>query len=210
MMLIDTIKLDDIYRFMETGNPDNAPSGIVDYLELLTRVDGMIRRINVFGSEQLVVKHLVLIEKLSPIKAKEIYYEAIEYFYSDKTVSMDSWRNFYAQVIEGEMNYVRATKKDSADSKRAAELAKMAFDIRGGNKVEIEKIPKEMYVKPFVVYTTNIEDLGLPRADRNKIKALIENKVPQLTEKEKHRLFQEADIIPFITFQNEQENPRKA
>ena len=45
--------------------------------------------------------------------------------------------------------------------------------------------------------------------DRNKIKEFIENKVPGLTEKQKQRLFQEADIIPFIALPNEQEDPRK-
>ena len=37
----------------------------------------------------------------------------------------------------------------------------------------------------------------------------IDKRVPELTEKERNRLYQEADIIPFKALQNDEENPRK-
>jgi hypothetical protein len=56
------MSLDDIYRFMETGNPDNAPQEVVDYLQLLQRVHGMILRIDIHGSKQAVLKHIEITE----------------------------------------------------------------------------------------------------------------------------------------------------
>jgi len=49
----------------------------------------------------------------------------------------------------------------------------------------------------------------LPKVDRNRIKEFIDKRVPELSEKEKNRLYQDADIIPFKALQNDEENPRK-
>lgn len=209
-MLIDNVNLEDIYRFMETGNPDNAPIEIVAYLEVLTRVHGMILRIDKFGSREAVIKHLTVGEKISRLKASQLYSEAIEYFYVDKDVTKKAWANFYASIVDQEINFLRLTKKDGQDSKRVAELAKIAAEMRGVYNEDKEELPEELFQKPFVVYTTNVEDLGLPKVDRNKIKEFIDKKMPALTEKERQRIYQEADIIPFKAFLNEQEDPRKS
>ena len=91
-MLINKVELSDIYEFMETGNPDNAPESIVEYLEILNKVYGMTLRIDRFGSKEMVIKHLMVAEKIagekiSRYKAAQLYNEAIEYFYNYKKVS---------------------------------------------------------------------------------------------------------------------------
>ncbi|GAB3708601.1 hypothetical protein [Flavobacterium koreense] len=209
MKLIESVKLDDIYRFLETGNPDNAPEEIVYYLELLSKIDGMIRRIDRFGSKKIVINHLIITEKLSEYKAKQMYDEAIEYFYNDTTITLKSWSNFYADIIDQEINFMRLVKKDTADSKRIIDAAKTAFEVRGGNKEQQEELPPELFQKPWVVYTTDVETLGMAKVDRNRIKEFIDKKVPELTEKERQRLYMEADIIPFKALPNDEENPRK-
>ncbi len=209
-MLINTINLNDIYRFIESGNPDNAPAEIVAYLELLTRVHGMKLRVDKFGNDESIIKHLVTVDGLSRIKAKQIIAEVIEYFYLDKSVSMEAWGNFYANIVEQEMNYVRMTKENSGDSKRVGELARLAFELRGGFKEQLPELPDELFQKPIVVYTTDVTDVGLPKVDRNRIKQMIDEKFPALNEKERQRLYQEADILPFKALPNEQEDPRKS
>jgi hypothetical protein len=209
-MLIDNVNLEDIYRFMETGNPDNAPVEIVAYLEALTRVHGMLLRIDKFGSREAVIKHLVVSDKLSRLKASQLCSEAIEYFYVDKEVSKKAWANFYANIVDQEINFLRLTKKDGQDSKRVAELAKIAAEMRGVYNEDKEELPAELFQKPVVIYTTDISDLGLPKVDRNRIKEMIDTKFGQLTEKERQRLYQEADVIPFKALPNEQEDPRKS
>lgn len=209
-MLIDNVTLEDIYRFMESGNPDNAPAEIVAYLEALTRVHGMLLRIDKFGSREAVIKHLVVSDKLTRYKAAQLCSEAIEYFYVDQEVSKKAWANFYATIVDQEINFLRLTKKDGQDSKRVAELAKIAAEMRGVYTDDKDELPEELFQKPFVIYTTDIADLGLPKVDRNRIKEMIDTKFGQLTEKERHRLYQEADVIPFKALPNEQEDPRKA
>jgi hypothetical protein len=214
MMLINDVTIDDIYDFIETGNPDNAPEHIVEYLELLTRVDGMIRRIGKFGSKNAVVKHIVLVEKLfgqnlSHYKASKIYNEALEYFFNDAEVSKNAWRNFYANIIEQEINFSRQIKKDTQDSKRIVDMAKTAAELRGVFDQDKEELPDELFRKQFVVYSTKAEELGLPKVDRNVLKQMIDTKIPDLSEKEKLRIYQEADIVPFEVFPNVEKDPRK-
>lgn len=213
-MLINEVNLNDIYDFIESGNPDNAPEHIVEYLELLTRVDGMIRRIDKYGSKNAVVKHIVLVEKLfgqklSYYKASKIYSEAIEYFFNDAEVSKQAWRNFYANIMDQEINFSRQVKKDTQDSKRIVDMAKSAAELRGALDEDKDELPDEIFRSPFVVYSTKPEELGLPKVDRNRLKELIDQKIPDLSEKEKLRIYQEADIVPFEAFPNVEKDPRK-
>lgn len=208
-MLIDNIKLDDIYQFIETGNPDNAPEEIVAYLEILTRIHGMIQRIDKYGSRKGVIAHLIIAEKMSHYKASQLYNEAFEYFFVEPDISKRAWANFYATMIDEEINYARQTKKDSSDSKRIVDMIKTAGEFRDIFTAEKEEIPEEMFPKQIVVYTTDISDLGLEKVDRNKLKEWIDKKAPSMTERERDRIYQEADIIPFKALLNEQENPRK-
>ncbi len=208
-MLIDNIGLDDLKEFLETGNPDNAPEAIVQYIELLTRIHGMTLRIDKFGSKEAILKHLIAFEGLSRYKASLVYNETLEYFYTDKEVSKKAWRNFYASIMDQEINFARRVKKDGTDSKRIVEMAEKAANMRGAFDEEIEELPEELFRTPFIVYTCDSQLLGLPTVDRNRLSAQIDA-YPELSEKEKIQIKREAQILPINIFPNEQENPRKS
>lgn len=208
-MLIDNVGLDDLKEFLETGNPDNAPEAIVQYIELLTRIHGMTQRIDKWGSKEAVLKHLIAFEGLSRHKASIIYNEAIEYFNTDKEVSKKAWRNFYANIIDQEMNFSRRIQKDTADAKRIVEMAEKAANMRGAFDEEIEELPEELFRTPFIVYACDTKLLGLPTVDRNRLSAQIDA-YPELSEKEKIQIKREAQILPINIFPNEQEDARKS
>ena len=208
-MLIDKVELADIYEFMETGNPDNAPAEIVAYLELLNKVYGMSLRTNQFGSKEAVIRHIMVSEKLSRYKAALVYNEAIEYFYRDTDVSKKAWRNFYATIMDKEINFAMLIQKDGSDAKRIVEMAKTAAEMRGVFDEEKEELPLELFRAPFVVYTCDAEMLGMPKVDRNKLAAQIDA-YPDISEKEKVQIKREAQILPINIFPNESEDPRKS
>lgn len=213
-MLIDKINLSDIYEFMETGNPENAPEGIVQYLELLSKIYAMTLRIDKFSSKEMVIKHLVMVEKIdgkpiSRFKASQLHSEVMEYFYNDLEVSKKAHRNYYASIMDQEINFARLTQKDGADAKRIVEMAEKAANMRGVFDEEIEELPEELFRTPFIVYTCDAELLGLPKVDRNKLSAQIDA-YPDITEKEKMQIKSEAQIIPIKIFRNEQEDARKS
>lgn len=207
-MKLDDISLEHIYDFMENGSLKNAPNEIVDYLLLLDKVMGMIRRIDIYGNKDSVIKHLVLVNKMSPYKAKKIHDEALEYFHSDKEVSKDAYRNYYAERMDKVTNFAMLIMKDVAD---AAKVHKMLLDTmiaRGVNKEDKEVIPDHYYDKPVNLMTYDARILEFGETNRRALDAFIDT-LPDLTEKERKRIKEESLIMPLKIFPNEQEDPRK-
>jgi len=207
--LIEHMSLEDIQSFLKNGNPNAAPVGVAEYLELLDKVRGMLIRFDKYPNDNLIVKTLVLTDKLSPYKAKQVINEAREFFYCDQKVSIEAWQNIYAEKMDKLINLAMMTAKDAKDVIAIGKLIKDAYEIRGGGKEVKEELPEELFSPKWVVYTADAEALGLPKVDRNRIKEFIDNKVPELTEAERNRLYQEADILPFKALPNDKENPRK-
>lgn len=208
-MTIDQINIRDIYDFMETGNPANAPEHIVQYLELLDKVRGMFLRIDQFGSRDAIIKHLITVDKLSRYKAAQVCDEAREYFYSDSKISKSAWKNIYADKIEMMINFAMQRVQDVSDAQKVVKMLVDVANLRGVNEPDIEEIPAEVFQPPFVVYTSSAETLGIPKPNRQRLAEIID-KFPELSEKEREHLKREAGIKRLILFPNEQEDARKS
>jgi len=212
-MTIDQINLRDIYDFMETGNPKNAPEHIVDYLDLLDMVRGMFLRMDIYGSRDAIIKHLMVSPKhnLSRYKAAQVCDEAQEYFYRDSKISKDAWRNIYADKIDKMINFAMLLAKDVNDAQKVVKMCLDAGLLREVNTPDKEELLSEIFQPPYVVYTWDAEALDMPKVNRQKLSEMID-KFPELTEKEKIRIKQESLIpeFPLKIFPNEQENPRKS
>ncbi len=209
-MTINEISLEHIYDFMEKGNLNNAPEEIVLYLELLDKIRGMFLRIDVFGSKESIVKHLMLVDKISRYKAMQLCDEAQQYFYSDTKISKQAWRTIYAEKAEKMINFAMQTVKNPTD---AAKVVKMLLDVaelRGINLPEQEELPAELFQPPWVIYSADAEFLGLEtKANRHRLAEMIDA-FPELTEKQRVQIKREAQILPIKVFPNEQEDGRKS
>lgn len=208
-MTIDQINIRDIYDFMETGNPANAPEHIVQYLELLDKVRGMFLRTDKYGSRDAIIKHLMTADKMSRFKAAQVCDEAREYFYSDSKISKDAWRNIYADKIEMMINFAMQTVENVSDAQKVVKMLVDVANLRGVNEPDAEEIPAEVFQAPFVVYSCDAEFLGMPKVNRQKLGEMID-KYPELTEKEKIQIKREALVLPLKIFPNEQEDARKS
>lgn len=208
-MNINDVDISHIYDFMERGNADNAPQHIVDYLELLDKTRGMIMRIDQFGSKNLVVKHLILTQKLSKYKAGLVYDEAIEYFYSSQKVSKAAWKNIYAEKMEMMANFAVLQARTVDDARKVIQMYKDIGEMREVHVEDKSDLAAELFQAPVVVYSINPEDLGLPKANRQKLAEIID-KLPELTEKERNRIKEEAQVLPIKVFPDEQTDPRKS
>lgn len=209
-MTINEISLDHIYDFMEKGNLNNAPEEIVLYLELLDKIRGMFLRIDVFGTKESIVKHLMLVDKISRYKAMQLCDEAQQYFYSDSKISKQAWRTIYAEKAEKMINFAMQTVKNPTD---AAKVVKMLLDVaelRGINLPEQEELPAELFQPPWVIYSADAEFLGLEtKANRHRLAEMIDA-FPELTEKQRVQIKREAQILPIKVFPNGQEDGRKS
>jgi Fe-S cluster biosynthesis and repair protein YggX len=208
-LTIEDIDLKYIKNYIENGPGGDAPEAVNRYLSLMDMVRGMHKRIDKYGSPEPIIKHLMTTEKLSRKKAKQIYEEALDYFYCDNYISKQAWKNIYAEKIDMLINFSMLVMKDVSDAAKIAKTIMDVWKVRELDKAEGQDIPGELLAKPFKVYNANAEALGMPRIDRNKLKALIDENVPGLTEVQKQALYREADIDGmFKAFLDEQENPR--
>jgi hypothetical protein len=209
-MTINDIALEHVYDFMEKGSLNNAPQEIVDYLQMLDKIRGMFLRIDTFGTKESIVKHLMLVDKLSRYKAMQLCDEAQEYFYSESKISKQAWRNIYAEKAEKMVLFAMQTVKNPTD---AAKVVKMLLDmaeLRGVNLPDVEELPAEIFQPPWVIYSADAEFLGLEtKANRNELAKMIDA-FPELTEKQRNQIKREAQILPLKVFPNEQEDGRKS
>jgi hypothetical protein len=134
-------------------------------------------------------------------KASTLYNEAIEYFYAEKETSKRAYGNFYASIVDKVINFSLLSMKDSADAKRITDMVKVAAELRGVFEEQEEELPKELFIKPFTVFSSNFEELGHIRTDRKKLQAQID-KIEGLSEKEKEILYRDADITPYTILNN--------
>lgn len=207
--IIDELSLEDIVSFLANGKLDNAPEGVADYLNLLEKTRGMILRFDKYPNDEIIVNHLVFHDKLNKSKARKVVDEAREYFWADRITSKEAWDNFYADKMDKVINAAILSAKDSKDYISIVGAIEKVRNVRKGDKDE-NTIPYELLnQKRFTIYTLNVEDLGLQKANRNNIKALIESKTLELSDKEKNQIYREADMLPFKIFPNEQEDARK-
>jgi len=207
-MTIDQINLRDIYDFMETGNPENAPVHIVAYLDLLDMVRGMFLRIDKWGSKESIVKHLMTVKKLSRYKAMQVCDEAQEYFYCDSKISKAAWKNIYADKMEKMINFAMLTVKDVNDAQKVVKMLLDVSVLRGVNEPDIEVIPDHFYEKPINLLSYDARIFEFGETNRPALNKFIDS-LPELTEREKIRIKQEALLLPLKVFPNESENPRK-
>ena len=209
-MTIDQIDLQDIYEFMEKGDVKDASPEIVCYLHLLDKTRAMLLQIDQFSNDESIIKHLILVDDLSRYKAKKIIDEAREYFYSDKIVSKAAWRNIYAEKAEKMLHFAMQTVKDAKEAVAVIKAIKELLDIRGVNEEDKEELPAELFLPPMRLYSTDprISEFTSP-PDRIKLAKWIDS-LPELSEKEKERIKQEALITTLTIFPDESQNPRKS
>ncbi|SFU48995.1 hypothetical protein SAMN05216480_10534 [Pustulibacterium marinum] len=207
---IDDISLQDVYDFMEHGSAKNASPKIVEYLDTLDMTRGLLNRIDRFATKEAVVKHLMVVKDLSRYKAGQIYEETIEYFYRDRIVSKNAWRNIYAEKMEKLVNFSMLIMKDVSDADKISKMIERIASIRQLDIEDLPELPQELFNKPFKVYSLDADISEFTaKADRNKLKKFIEE-LPELSAKEIARLKEESLIDTLKIFPDEQEDIRKS
>lgn len=209
---LEDINLSHIYEYVQTGKIEgskNIDPAIPEYLELLDKCRSMHNRIDEFGHKDAIVSHLMKVEGLSRYLATNIYNDAMEYFYSDKQISKDAWRNMIAQYMQ--KNYILAIQlaKDAKEVVSANKiLLEMAKTLRLDQPDDIQ-IDEAAYTQPFKMYSVDAKFLGLPEINRSDLAKLIDE-LPELSEKDRLRIKQEANVLPTKLFLDEHEDPRKS
>jgi len=201
------LELSEIYDFIDSGDPNNAPPEIVDYLDALEKVRSMTYRPRQFATKEHIVSHLEKVNGLSRYMATRIYDHSIEYYHLDSTISKQAYRNLYAEQQDEDIALARLASKSIDDLDKISKMRERAYKFRGLNEPDILDFPDGSFDKPFKLYTTDPESAGIPKADRRAVSKFIDG-LPEITELEKEILQMEAGNLPFKAFLGPLEDPR--
>lgn len=169
----------------------------------------MIYRIDIYGNKQSIINHLKIANGLSDYQANKVYYETIEYFHVDKTVSKEAWRNYYADIADKGLTFALLTMKETKDGLAVVKGAKETAGIRGAFDPEPEEIPDNFFINKVNLLSLDANIFEFGKANRQALEEMIDS-YPEVTEKEKIRIKQETLILPLKIFPDVSENPRKS
>lgn len=206
--LID-YNLNDLYKWIESGQSEKAPEEFLQYVQLLEKIYKMMNRVDIYGSKEAIVKHLVSFEecvKGNRLKAIDLYNEAFEYFNADSTISKKAWRNFYASKIDQDYEMARQLAETASDFEKASRIADKAYKFRQLDMEDPPELPKSMFDKPIKVYTTDMDQFEIGNEDLKEIEIWIDDHTKELSPAAIDRIKQEAMLIPIKIFDDEQTN----
>lgn len=194
---IDFSKIDisKINQILKTGELTGLSPAEREYFALMELVRGLRARMLFPGGSRLVTKAGIIkllknSHGLSDWMARQVYEDAINFFYSESTVSPKAWANLYAEKLEKMADLAFASGKFKDGRALMADAAK----LRGCFEVQPQEIPMELLEsRPAIIYTTDARALGAPAADRVEIEEFIESlEIPAAA---RNRALEDAGVI---------------
>jgi len=203
-MNIEDLTLEDIQDFVANGARDEAPPEVVELLSILEKIHGMYLRWN---SRDFILKHLQKVDGMSYYLAGKYHDMTMEYFFCDRAVSKSAHRNRLAEKMEKAITLGLKMAKSAKDVVMIVSKLKDIADVLELNKSDALEFPEELLQKPYKMYTVDASILGLPEPDAYKLARFIDE-YPELTEKERISLREEAGLLPFKLIKEDAQNPR--
>jgi len=128
--------------------------------------------------------------KLTYDNAKKLYVEAFNLFNHDEGLDKSALRNKYADNMDQAAQHVKENAVTIADWKVYRELNVTAYEMRQLNKEDPEPIDPNLYIRPFTMYSLDVQDIKMSPINRNEVARQIdEQKMP---ERDKERLREDA------------------
>lgn len=196
---IDFEKIDptSLNRILSTGDLECLTPEEREYFSFMELVRGLRARMLLPGGRKIVTKAGII--KLlknnygfTDWMARRIYDDAINFFYSESTVTPRAWANLYAEKLEKMADLAFTAGK----FKEGRALMNDAAKLRGCFDEAAPEIPEELLQpRTAIIYTSNAAALGAPSADRRELEAFIDTipEIPQLT---RQRVKEDAGILP--------------
>lgn len=197
----DISRYQEIADYIEMGSTSSLEEEELEYLEILVKMNSMRRR---YGKAKTLAFFCKPPFDISRYRAKQMFEESINLFYSGEQVDRKAARNLIAEELEAAAELCMAVAQSPKDLEIYGDLKMKAYKARQLDQPDPLEIPKELYDKPIKIYTLNPEQAKLPPIDRNalirEIDALPEN------ESDKKRWKQEgmAEDIDFVEMINDQ------
>lgn len=197
----DISRYQEIADYIETGSAAGLEEDELEYLEILVKMNTMRRRYGMNHTVKFFTKEPF---SISLYRAKQMFEESINLFYSDETIEKKAARNLIAEKLDLAAELVLAAAKSPKDMEIYGDLVMKAYKARQLDQPDPLEIPKGLYDKPIKIYSLNPKQINLPGIDRNALAKEIDE-LPE-TETNKRRWKQEGMVedIDFIEMLNDQ------
>lgn len=192
--ILDEVTYADLQSYIISGRSNNLTSQFQKYLELLEIARSMYSK---YETRAIIVNTLSQpIYGLNRAKATRVYYDSLNYFFSDNEVKAKAWQNVYASHMDNLAYY--ALEKDELETARRCFMD--AAKLRGVGEKEIQQFPNDMLTRPVVIYSINPEQAGIPAASRLELSRFIDS-LPEISERERDRVKRDAGVIESTLFE---------
>lgn len=194
----DNLDRHQIERILRTGDLQSLTDAEREYFNMMELVRGLRARMMLPGGTRVVTKAAIIkILKsdaygLSDWMARQVYTDAINFFYSDEGVRPRAWANLYAEKLEKWADLSASMGK----LKEARSLLVDAAKLRGCFDDAAPEIPSELLnAAPVIIYTTDPQAMGAPKEDRRQLEAYIDS-LPDIPEVSRQRIKEDAGVKP--------------
>lgn len=194
LTLLQTYKADDIQYFIQNRHSDIIPANMQNYILQMDAV-ARITRTNRLSVRDTIEQLRKQWPELSFTQGRAIYYDALDYFYMDDSVSARSWDLVYAEKLEDmALLALKANKLDVA-----FKCTTKAHELRTKQR---ESMDYDWHAPTYMInINVKPEDLGYASqkladiAKRNEDRKYREMIMSlEVTEAEKQRLLREAGV----------------
>lgn len=189
----ERIDISQLDRILKTGDTDSLTEEEHEYFGYMKLVRGLRARMLMPGGHKVVTKAgiIKLLRNsygLSDWMARRIYDDAINFFYSDDSVTPRAWSNLYAEKLEKMADLAFAGGRFKEGRALMADAAK----LRGCFNDAAPEIPEALLNPPTaVIYTADAASLGAPAANRREIESFIDT-IPDIPELVRDRAKEDA------------------
>lgn len=191
-----SISLQNINQILSTGNLDFLTPEEQEYYKLMDIVRGWRARMMMPGGDKIVTKAgiIKLLRQppynLSDWMARRVYADALNFFYSEDSITPKAWSNFYADRLEKLADLAVADGKLKEAKSFIVEAAKLR---RCYEEKQLE-IPRELLDREqVVIYASDPETMGARKEDRKAIEMFIDS-IPDIPEISRKRVKEDAGL----------------
>ena len=197
----DISRYHEIADYIEKGSITKLEEEELEYLEILVKMNTMRRRYGINQTIQFFTKEPY---EISLYRAKQMFEESINLFYSDETIEKKAARNLIAEKLEQAAELVLAAAKSPKDLEIYGDLVMKAYKARQLDQPDPIEIPKGLYDKPIKIYSLNPKHIKLPGIDRNALGREIDALPESNTNKKRWKQEGMIEDIDFIEMLNDQ------
>lgn len=159
-----------IQDYIAKGSPGTLTAREQNYLDLLNLIFSLDGR---FGKRKVIRFLIGEPFGFSHAQASNLYAEAVELYHCNRKISREALRDKTADMFDTLYHAAVAAAKTAADYMAAAEILTRKAKVLRLDQEEAQRLDPALYDMRPVIVSLNPEDIGLPKADRPQLAAII-------------------------------------